>query len=54
MVSTGENFGKYIKVGVVEDDDIKNDLAELCRFFSRRKGEDFISFDEYIAEMKVC
>lgn len=49
----GENFGKYLKVGVVEDEDVKNELAGLCRFFSKNHGEDFVSFDEYISEMKV-
>ncbi|CAM9368852.1 unnamed protein product [Ectocarpus sp. 6 AP-2014] len=47
-----ENFGKYLKVGVVEDEDIKSELAPLCRFFSKNHGEDFVSFDEYIADMK--
>lgn len=50
----GENFGKYLKVGVVEDEDVKNELAGLCRFFSKNHGEDFVSFDEYVADMKVC
>lgn len=50
---TGENFGKYLKVGVVEDEDVKNELATLCRFFSKNHGEDFVSFDEYVADMKV-
>lgn len=49
----GENFGKYLKVGVVEDEDVKDELAGLCRFFSKNQGEDFVSFDEYIADMKV-
>lgn len=49
----GENFGKYLKVGVVEDEDVKTELAGLCRFFSKNHGEDFVSFDEYISEMKV-
>ncbi|CAM9895851.1 unnamed protein product [Scytosiphon promiscuus] len=47
-----ENFGKYLKVGVVEDEDVKEELAGLCRFFSKNHGEDFVSFDEYISEMK--
>lgn len=50
---SGENFGKYLKVGVVEDEDIKEELAGLCRFFSKNHGEDFVSFDEYMKEMKV-
>lgn len=50
---SGENFGKYLKVGVVEDEDMKDELAKLCRFFSKNHGEDFVSFDEYIKDMKV-
>ena len=50
---SGENFGKYLKVGVVEDEDMKEELAKLCRFFSKNHGEDFVSFDEYIKDMKV-
>lgn len=53
MNAAGENFGKYIKVGVVEDEDVKNDLAFLCRFFSRTGGDTAISFDEYVENMKV-
>lgn len=49
----GENFGKYLKVGVVEDEDVKDELAGLCRFFSKNHGEDFVSFAEYISDMKV-
>lgn len=51
--ATGENFGKYIKVGVVEDEDVKQELAGLCRFFSKNSGEDFVSFEEYISSMKA-
>lgn len=38
---------------MVEDEDMKSELAGLCRFFSRNGGNDFVSFDEYIAKMKV-
>jgi len=33
------NFGKYLKVGIIEDPDNKDDLAKLCRFFSTKSGE---------------
>lgn len=49
----GENFGKYLKVGVVEDDDNKDELAGLCRFFSKNHDDSLVSFDEYVKEMKV-
>ena len=29
-----KNFGKYIKVGIIEDEKAKEDLVPLCRFFS--------------------
>ena len=29
-----KNFGKYIKVGIIEDEKAKDDLVPLCRFFS--------------------
>lgn len=38
---------------MVEDEDVKNDLAELCRFFSRNGGNELVSFEEYVEDMKV-
>lgn len=37
----------------MEDEDVKDDLAQLCRFFSRNTGEDLVSLEQYIADMKV-
>lgn len=51
MSASGENFGKYLKVGVVEDEDYKEELGTLVRFFSKNHGEDFVSFEEYVSEM---
>lgn len=45
------NFGKYLKVGVVEDDRNRKDLAPLLRFFSRNSDEEYISLDEYVENM---
>ncbi|KAJ8598340.1 hypothetical protein CTAYLR_002980 [Chrysophaeum taylorii] len=44
-----ENYGKYLKVGVVEESgDTQQDLAKLCRFFST-KGE--TTLDEYVENL---
>lgn len=46
------NFGKYLKVGIVEDgDDYKKDLAPLLRFFSSKSGEEHTSLDKYVEGM---
>ncbi|CAM9196802.1 unnamed protein product [Choristocarpus tenellus] len=47
-----ENFGKYIKVGVVEDEDMKQELAKLCRFYTSKSGEEVQSLEEYTQNMK--
>ena len=39
------------QVGIVEDNDVKDDLAELCRFWSSTSGEKLTSLDEYVASM---
>lgn len=45
-----KNFGKYIKVGVVEENgDTQRELASLCKFFST-KGE--VTLDEYLDRAK--
>jgi len=45
------NFGKYLKVGIVEDDRAKDDIAPLCRWFSETSGDEYISFDDYVGAM---
>ena len=46
------NFGKYLKVGIVEDGDTyKKDLAPLLRFFSSKSGEKYTSLDKIIDGM---
>lgn len=45
------NFGKYMKVGIVEDDKYKEDLAPLVRFFSANSGDEYTSLDQYIESM---
>ena len=45
------NFGKYLKVGVIEDQANKNELLPLLRFFSSKSDEEYTSFDQYIEGM---
>lgn len=45
------NFGKYLKVGVIEDDANKKDLVPLLRFYSSKSDEEYTSFDKYIQGM---
>ncbi|GMH64406.1 hypothetical protein TrRE_jg3070, partial [Triparma retinervis] len=47
------NFGKYIKVGVVEDENNGQELAGLCRFQSTTTGEKgWTSLVDYVSRMK--
>jgi len=46
------NFGKYLKVGAVEDDVNRKDIAPLLRFFSSKSDEEYTSLDEYVEGMK--
>ena len=36
-----KNFGKYIKVGVIEDEKSREDLVPLCRFFTSATAEGY-------------
>ncbi|UKK02839.1 heat shock protein HSP90 [Theileria orientalis] len=45
-----ENFGKYIKIGVVEDRDNQQELASLTVFKSSK--EKMTTLDEYVQRMK--
>ncbi|CAK9180403.1 unnamed protein product [Ilex paraguariensis] len=47
-----ENFGKYIKLGCIEDRENHKRLAPLLRFFSSQSEEEMISLDEYVENMK--
>lgn len=45
------NFGKYLKVGIVEDDANRKEIAPLLRFFSSSSGEEYTSLDAYVEAM---
>lgn len=45
------NFGKYLKVGVIEEDRYRNDLLPMLRFFSSSSGEEYTSLDKYVERM---
>jgi len=45
-------YGKYFKVGLVEDLDYKDELKRFVRFFSSTTGDNMTSLDEYESRMK--
>eukprot|EP00968_Pinguiococcus_pyrenoidosus_P002068 scaffold109_cov252-Pinguiococcus_pyrenoidosus.AAC.53 len=46
-----ENYGRYMKVGIVEDPDYKDDLAPYVEFFSTSSGEKTTSLQGYVDRM---
>jgi heat shock protein beta len=48
-----ENFGKNIKLGIIEDSANKSKLAKLVRFYSTKNVNEITSLDEYIKRMKA-
>ena len=45
------NFGKYLKVGIIEDDKNRKELSEYLRFFSASSGEEYTSIKDYVENM---
>lgn len=45
-------FGRYLKVGLIEDNDNRQELAKLSRWSTTETGDGVTSFDEYVARMK--
>jgi len=46
-----ENFGKFIKLGCIEDSGNHKRITPLLRFFSSKSEEDLISLDDYAENM---
>eukprot|EP00181_Compsopogon_caeruleus_P003982 CAMPEP_0184681272 /NCGR_PEP_ID=MMETSP0312-20130426/4219_1 /TAXON_ID=31354 /ORGANISM="Compsopogon coeruleus, Strain SAG 36.94" /LENGTH=782 /DNA_ID=CAMNT_0027131979 /DNA_START=202 /DNA_END=2550 /DNA_ORIENTATION=+ len=47
-----KQFGRYIKAGIIDDADYKDDLAKLCRFNSSSSPEELISLKDYVDRMQ--
>merc|ERR1712070_380784 len=45
------NFGKYLKVGMIEDNKNSKEIEPLLRFFSTKSEEEYISLDKYVEGM---
>lgn len=45
------NFGRYIKVGILEDGSVREDLVPLVRFFSSHSSVNATSLAEYVNRM---
>jgi HSP90 family molecular chaperone len=42
----------FLKVGAVEDDKNRKEIAPLLRFFSSTSGDEYTTLDKYVEEMK--
>ncbi|KAK8969454.1 hypothetical protein KSP40_PGU003844 [Platanthera guangdongensis] len=47
-----DNFGKFLKLGCIEDHENHKRIAPLLRFFSSQSEDELISLDEYVESMK--
>ncbi|KAL3510983.1 hypothetical protein ACH5RR_030384 [Cinchona calisaya] len=46
-----ENFGKFLKLGCIEDSGNHKRITPLLRFFSSKSEEELISLDDYVENM---
>lgn len=51
-VTFWKSFGKYIKMGLIEDAANRTRLAKLLRYSTSKSGDKEISLEEYVANMK--
>lgn len=47
-----KNFGKYIKVGIIEGEDVRDELVPLVRFHSSHSEDEMTSLSGYVSRMK--
>lgn len=47
-----EAFARYLRMGVVEDQDARADLSRLLRFTSSSSGDELIGLEDYAGRMK--
>jgi heat shock protein beta len=45
------NFGKYLKVGIIEDPQNKKEISEYLRFFSASSDDEYTSLKDYVEKM---
>eukprot|EP00186_Timspurckia_oligopyrenoides_P004143 CAMPEP_0182444964 /NCGR_PEP_ID=MMETSP1172-20130603/3249_1 /TAXON_ID=708627 /ORGANISM="Timspurckia oligopyrenoides, Strain CCMP3278" /LENGTH=767 /DNA_ID=CAMNT_0024640643 /DNA_START=28 /DNA_END=2331 /DNA_ORIENTATION=+ len=47
-----KNFGRYIKAGIIDDNEYARELSTLLRFHSSNSGDELISLASYVNSMK--
>jgi molecular chaperone HtpG len=46
------NFGKYPKVGAIEDAQKKDNIVPLLQIYSSRSGDEYTSLDKYFENIE--
>jgi molecular chaperone HtpG len=47
-----KNYGKYIKLGVIEDEKMREEIVPLIRFYTSANMDELTSFPDYVNRMK--